>query len=380
MASEFFAQQQPAAVLKHELLERYLRIFIQKTGSTAPGGKVALLDGYAGPGTYDDGTAGSPAIAARVAEIVATANRNAVGHLVEEDPASFAALQAFVTATAPAWHVYSGRVEEHLDVILERTTGLPLFAFLDPFGLGIPFDTLQNRLLRRSPLPVGNRNRGATEVLLNFSVHGLRRNAGHLQSEKDYAARDTFVAKMDSALGGDWWQGTWQAGPGTDRVRKILAGYERRLSATTGGWSCWSIPVADRWQGSPDYYLVHLTQHPDGIWLFHESVSNALEPYREHCLNDAGQMDLEPLAVREPQWIAHIADNLRDRLKRGEFVVGDAMREVYGSTLGHAREKHVRKAIEALHARGETDCTGRGDVRALRITKRTKPHQPGLFG
>jgi three-Cys-motif partner protein len=382
MANEFFTQQQPAAVLKHELLERYLRIFIQKTGSTAPDGKVALLDGYAGPGTYGDGTAGSPAIAARVAEIVATANRNAVGHLVEEDPDSFAALEAFVTATAPTWHVYSGRVEEHLDLILDRTKGLPLFAFLDPFGLGIPFDTLRDRLLKRSPLRVGNRNREATEVLLNFSVHGLRRNAGHLESAKDYPARDTFIAKMDAALGGEWWRDLWRAGPGTDRVLKILAGYEQRLAASPGGWSCWSIPVSDRWQAPPDYYLVHLTQHADGIWLFHESVSNALEPYRQHCLNDSGQMDLEPLEVREPQWIDCIKANVRSRLEQGEFTVGDAMRDVYGDTLGHAREKHVRAAVKALHAEGATDCNGKGDVRTLRITRPanpTRPASPRLF-
>jgi three-Cys-motif partner protein len=63
MTESFFETKQPAAVLKHELLRRYLRVYVQKTGSTSKDGRVAYLDAYAGPGFYDDGSAGSPAIA-----------------------------------------------------------------------------------------------------------------------------------------------------------------------------------------------------------------------------------------------------------------------------------------------------------------------------
>jgi hypothetical protein len=50
--SQFFKEQRPAAVLKHGILHRYLRVFASKTGSTAPGHRVAYLDGYSGPGQY----------------------------------------------------------------------------------------------------------------------------------------------------------------------------------------------------------------------------------------------------------------------------------------------------------------------------------------
>jgi hypothetical protein len=43
--------------------------------------------------------------------------------------------------------------------------------------------------------------------------------------------------------------------------------------------------------------------------------------------------------------------------------------EVFGDTLGEAREKHAKAAIKRLHAEGRTTCDGKGKVVALRITR-----------
>jgi hypothetical protein len=66
----FFEAQRPAALLKHGILGRYLRPYVVKTGSKSRHGRVAYVDGYAGPGTYDDGSAGSPALAVDAARVV----------------------------------------------------------------------------------------------------------------------------------------------------------------------------------------------------------------------------------------------------------------------------------------------------------------------
>lgn len=62
VASPFFVSKKAAAVLKHALLDKYVVPFASKTGKHAPDGRVVYLDGYAGPGRYDDGTPGSPAL------------------------------------------------------------------------------------------------------------------------------------------------------------------------------------------------------------------------------------------------------------------------------------------------------------------------------
>ncbi len=43
-----------------------------------------------------------------------------------------------------------GTIETELDEILRRTAGCPLLAFFDPFGLGISFQLMTDRILTRS--------------------------------------------------------------------------------------------------------------------------------------------------------------------------------------------------------------------------------------
>jgi len=367
MASTFFKTRQAAAVLKHELLVRYLRVFVQKTGSTAPGHQVAFLDGYAGPGAYEDGNRGSPAIAIDVARIVA-ANDNLRGFLVEDDPDTFSALQQFVAQERPDWSVYKGDIETHLPDILSKALGLPMFAFLDPFGPGIPFTALTGTLLGRSPGVATRRQRQATEVLLNFSLSGLRRFAGHLGSAKTYKAKDAFIDRLDSVLDGPWWRSIWETEPASTRETIILDEYMTRLSMAHGRWTVTPVPVADRWEGPPIYYLIHLTQHRDGEWEFNQALSMATEVYRQYCHETVGKFDLYPLDDRASDWVNAIEHNLEELLAaEGAFVIGDRVPEVYGSTLGVAREMHVRAAIDTLHTRGTISTSSKGNIRNKRL-------------
>ncbi len=371
MASNFFKRPQAAARLKHELLQRYLRVFVQKVGSTSAGKRVAFLDGYAGPGFYEDQTPGSPALALDVANLVATTD-DLLGFVVEANKGHYERLKALVEDRRPDWFVLQGHVEEHLDDILSKAGKLPLFAFLDPFGLAVPLDTITTKLLARSgQWSAGASPRAATEVLLNFSVSGLRRNAGHLDSTSTtagyLAARETILERVDNTLGGEWWRAVWQSQSPGAREDSILDGYLQRLVATPGGWQATAVPVSDRWQGPPAYYLIHLTQHPDGVWHFNEALSNAMEPYRLFCVEQAGQLDLEPLADREQVWVAHIAVNIEHLLTDGAFTIGSRATDVYGDALGLAREKHIRSAVKSLHARGVTTCDGKGPVRTMRV-------------
>lgn len=88
----FFISKNAAAVLKHGILSRYIVPFASKVGSTSEGKRVVVLDGYAGPGRYADGTEGSPALLARSATSVA-AFRKLECHFVEQKFKSFNALR-----------------------------------------------------------------------------------------------------------------------------------------------------------------------------------------------------------------------------------------------------------------------------------------------
>jgi three-Cys-motif partner protein len=298
----FFKEPQAAAILKHGLLKRYLPIFAMKTGSVA--GEVAYLDCYAGPGLYSDGSDGSPSLALATANAIATSRGKASlhGHLVEQDPEAVASLRKLLAHQMTAWHVYQGRAEDHVPTILAGLKpSTPMFAFVDPFGLPIPFDTVVD-LMKHGGRRVGYGRIGgaATELLMNFSTSAMRRVGGQLTGNPravgPVKARRTMITRMDGVLGGDWWRDIWRSQT-PDRVDQIRDGYTERLRKAEGGeWATFDIGVSDRWQGPKDYSLLLFTQHEDGVWAFHESLSSANEEYRHYCHLAQGILDFEPLA------------------------------------------------------------------------------------
>ncbi|HEV2069320.1 MAG TPA: hypothetical protein VGR26_05970, partial [Acidimicrobiales bacterium] len=209
------------------------------------------------------------------------------------------------------------------------------------------------------------------ELLLNFSLPGLWRNAGHVTSTKSYPSKQTFIKKVDASMGGTWWQSMWQDNPRGGRDQMILEHYVEKLIDVCKGSGLVSwIPCADRWQGPPSYYLIHVTQHPQGAWLFNQAVSSAMEVYREHCLAGEDRDLFDDLQYREREWVDIIKANIVQLLEsESAFTVVDRLDSVYGETHGFAREKHVRKAIKELHKDGKTSTDSKGDI----DTKRIKP-------
>jgi three-Cys-motif partner protein len=62
--SSFHADVRLWSEIKHDILRKYLRLFVNKLGSA---GRIYYIDGFAGQGKYDDGKEGSALIAARLA-------------------------------------------------------------------------------------------------------------------------------------------------------------------------------------------------------------------------------------------------------------------------------------------------------------------------
>jgi len=349
--SSFFDEKQGAAKLKHGILSRYLPGWVGKVGSASAGHRVAYFDLYAGDGSYESGEQGSPLLALDIAQKQA-ATRQMECYFVERERRSWEKLSAAVRGSPVIHQVLQGKAEEVLPALLSRTRGSPLFAFCDPFGIGLPFRSLIDLLTR--PGTQGEWRKGPpTEVLLNFSRPGIYRNAGHLTSASQHPEyiklRPKLVENVDRCLGGRWWQPI-ATSRDPDWVDQILDGYVRRLSDCGSGWSCYHIPVADDWDAKPIYHLVFLTQHPDGLWLFNEALSSATEAFYEWA--HEGQLRLDTAEDRGARWSRAIADNVREMLPAGSFVVCQRMRDVFGSTLGLAREKHLRAGLRILHQEG----------------------------
>lgn len=384
--SKFHKSRKSAAVLKHAIINQYATPFASKTGSTSVDNRVAFIDGYAGPGRYDDGAEGSGAMLLRKAHELAAMSspRQVELHLVEQDPATVAKLRTVLAAggAGPTVTVYDGDILHHLPRILKAADGIPLFAYLDPCGLIIPMDEV---------VSIFNRPGGTapTEVLINLTAH-LRRFAGILTSDNPIEAS---LKRVDAVCGGDWWRDTWLEkypntdAPDDDKVaaeEAVVKGYAAKLRERLGGGvGTWIIDVRPRANLKPLYYLVFATRHIDGMLAFGESASLGLQEWRKYhaeqaaegtlfAENDAWEKDWKAQEeILKEQWVETLAERITDELAKGEaFRIIDKPEEILGKDLvGVVRTLHVRAALKKVLADGNTstDPKGKDDLLNLRI-------------
>lgn len=357
----FWERPQGAATFKHAVLDRYTPVFASKVGRSSPNHQVVILDGYAGRGWYEDGSPGSPALMVRTAETLARI-RNVQCWFVEEDRQNYEDLRAGladILTSGPPPCALHGTMSEHLPAVLAASEGIPMFVFIDPFGLGLPFAQLTEDVMGRGRRRSGISWSGpATEVLVNFVHAGIYRNAGMLSIDTEnptqLKAAAVKVDDLDANLGGDWWQAIKQMATSTDEaVRRIRDGFVERVLARAGsGWRCFSVPVPDAPGGAVIYDLLFFTQHPQGFWFFNDAVSLARRVFREH-FDDARPYQQLPLWNPEDEWPSVIKGNLTSLLKDGRPVrVVEHCEAVYGSLLGIARGIHVKAAAKRLAEEG----------------------------
>ncbi|WP_280442688.1 three-Cys-motif partner protein TcmP [Nocardia brasiliensis] len=346
------------SVFKHQILDSYIIRFVTMTGRRA--GRAVLLDGFAGRGRYPDG---KPASGERML-LAAKKSKNTLSVevvLVEKQQSLYRHLAAVteeyrgqgVTADA-----YRGQVQDHLDGVINRAQGAPLFLFLDPCGRNLAFDILSSTLRRR------RRAWPPTEALLNINADLIRRAAGVARKElTDHAA----LACVDVMCGGEWWRqlaldahaashtATWETAAET-----VVQEYARRLGLTTGMRSV-VVPVRRKQHHQPVYHLVFLTRSEYGRWVFGDAVATA----RQAWLNALGPADEEvadmlfdmvecQIEAEQDGALRAITDNLVALVASGLKVkLVDHTMAVFGDNYyGVAQERLVRTAARELSKSG----------------------------
>lgn len=257
----------------------YALPFAVMTASKVPGRRAVLVDGYAGRGRYDDGTAASAELLLQAAENARASTRVDVV-LVECKRADYRRLSSVAAEYRQrglAVGAFHGEVQDHLDEIIRRAEGAPLFLFLDPCGAILPFADLY-RLLRRArgnPWP-------RTEALLNFSADFTRRAAGVLNKACTITLQCTRWTRFG---GGPWWRrvvleahktsrrGNWESA-----AEAVVTEYARRLGAATRMKQI-VVPVRRQLHHQPVYHLVFLTRAEHGIWVFGDSAASARQAW-----------------------------------------------------------------------------------------------------
>lgn len=362
---QYWDGQNLPSLLKHAILRRYLPIFLARTAHRP--GQVVVLDAYAGRGVYDDGTLGSAGMLLKWAlERKGSANpADYVLRFFEKDKQSFAALSEVVAEHAGAGvNVVAERADviTRVDDVVALAAGLPLFLFIDPTGVGLPFEVLVGAMTR----PTNARGWPPTEALINFSWEAVRRIGGLVASEN---RNEKAIATLDAALGGGWWQAHFQDGVTDDAVMDVVAGFEARLSEATKAVVL-SVPVRRDVTHKPLYSLMFVTRNPQGAWNFGDAAAKSLDEWKTAADQKFGRLAVgQARADLEAAALPDLEGNLLAILaEKGGFTVGRFPTMVFGDHYGEIGETAVRTAIKSLHKKGLTSSNGRGGkIEDLRV-------------
>lgn len=318
-----------------------------------------MLDAYAGRGVYDDGTLGSAGMMMKWAldRKQSATPADYVLRFFERDRKSFAALAEVVAEhSAAGVDVVAERADviTRVDDVVVLAAGLPLFLFIDPTGVGLPFDVLVGAMNR----PTSSRGWPPTEALINFSWDAVRRIGGLVASKN---RNEKAIATLDTALGGDWWHAYFEHGVTDDAVMDVVAGFESRLGEATKAVVL-SVPVRRDVTHKPLYSLMFVTRNRRGAWHFGDAAAKSLDEWKNAADEKFGRLavgqtraDLEAAAL--PDLEANILAILAE--KEG-FTVGDFPTIVFGDHYGEVGETAARAAIKSLYKKGLTSSNGRG--------------------
>lgn len=377
--TNFFEAPQAAAVYKHKLIKTYIPAWAGKVGSTSQGKRVVVYDAYSGPGRYENDEPGSPELLVDTAEAMA-ALRAVHSVFSEKDSDYCDRLEQMLTdkgVAAETYDVKRGPVDDHVDAVLSHAGDLPLFVFLDPYGLTISFDRVVHVLKSRDKAGhYSNLLQPKTELLMNFSFEAVRRISGVIRSEKEYAAKQGQINALNSALGGDWWHDLARDEP-EGWVQRVLEGYADRVGRAAG-YGYITADVSDSLTAQPVYELILFTRHADGLWEMANAMSYARRDWRQWLVErkeeaSGGQAELRGLDFDDDElaWAEEIASNIKTILEDvPSFIISDKLGTVLGRTLGLARQMHLRTALRMLKTSGVIGDVPKGDLQRAQIARK----------
>ncbi|WP_448002730.1 three-Cys-motif partner protein TcmP [Agromyces bauzanensis] len=340
----------PHTKAKHDILQHYLAGWYGKL-SAYP--RVLFFDGFAGRGRYTDGSVGSPIIALRtvlehpVKErsctfdflFVERDTRNAglLRQSLQELEAEFGGLPKNVK-----YRVETGTFQQLATELADQERrGVPMFAFVDPFGYsGVPMDLIR-RMTRFKRV----------EVFVNLMVDHLGRFVD--QEGQEAAVGGLYGMRADLVMA-EWER---DQDPRHAHLRDL---YARQLR-TIAGFEYVTSFAMETAGGHVGYYLLHGTNHPDGVRLMKAAMWK-VDPENGGAFSDrdAAHSALFAMGAQiEPLKIAL----LRDYAGRSNIPLSEIKEAVMlGPT--QFRETHAVDAIRELKLEGQVAIKSRGKAHA----------------
>ncbi|GCF11945.1 three-Cys-motif partner protein TcmP [Dictyobacter arantiisoli] len=264
---DFFGGKRPWSVIKDRVLRDYMNVYLAKVNTR--GQHIVLIDAYAGPGVFQDGSNGSPIIICTAAEKFAKNNYSAFFFNIRQDFHSQleTALKNSGFNSAHAFKTNSLKTINQLPQILKDNT---VFLYLDPFGLkGCGYDQLEPFLKRNSKY--------STEIVLTMCMPAVHRMAAFHAVKRGEINEKTkkYHERLTTVFGGDYWKDILYQ-ENVDAETKEFQLIDAYLSKSaqflpfTG-----YCPVRQKSDSRIKYFMVFVSGHPDAMVLMNDIMHKA---------------------------------------------------------------------------------------------------------
>ncbi|MCK4473858.1 three-Cys-motif partner protein TcmP [Candidatus Parcubacteria bacterium] len=246
--------------MKDRILGWYLIPYLTKVSKLKK--MVVVVDGFAGKGLYKDGSEGSPIIICKTIEKLRNKGVKAVAILVESNRECFNELKKNIKKYEDSKIAFPefGSFNDLVPTIIEETEGLPVFFYIDPFGIkSLEFEKLE-RIFEKV-------KRYSTEVLINFNYKAFRRVA------------EVCPELTKKVMNGIWYREILKNKSLSDNQKEemILEKYKdlyRKYFNFLG-----SCPVMYKDEQNAKYHLIFATSHFDGLRLMNNKMGDVYRDF-----------------------------------------------------------------------------------------------------
>lgn len=342
---------EPHTRAKHEILKRYLQAWMVIL-SQGRFPEILYIDGFAGPGQYEGGEAGSPIIAldtalgfkppltARIHFLFVEERTDRADYLRQQ--VALRALPANFSVIVEGGMTFETAFTNRHSSYVRQGRLIPTFAFIDPFGwTGAPFSLVKQILSHRS-----------CEVFVNFMYEEINRFIGHPDQ----------VANFNSFFGTEEWRRCASASEPRVRNRCLHDLYLSQLH--TGAKYVRSFEMSNA-RDVTDYYLFYATNELLGLKKMKEAMWKADES-GEFRFSDATDPNQFILFEKAPQLPA-LRQRLVTKFTGKDASVADIERYVLVETA--FRESHYKGILKSLERDG-----------ALKAVSPAATRRTGTFG
>jgi len=357
MSPDFFQSKKPWSPYKDMILAYYLTPYLPKVCSL--GKPVVVVDCFAGPGRFEDGTDGSPLIIAKAVRKIAERGKTVSALFIEEKRKYFQQLKESVKDYRDVCRTVYGSFEDSAKEIADMGRNNTVFVYIDPYGIkSLRFDTLAGIY--------ANIAKGSSvEVLLNFNASSLIRNGlaalkCRQQDDKEEELDRTMTpADIDTIAGGDYWRGiVTRENPFPDKEAQCVSEYMRLMKRYFD--EVCSYGIKEKYEHAiPKYRLLFGSRHEDAFILMNDAICNARDKFLGKQRVDGYLFDMRANdEIHDPHRLHKvIVDSLTTSLPRKKLIV----RAMHG-VFAEYKNSEYKRMIGSLLKEGKF-CSKSGKTR-----------------